>query len=106
MTENESKAQELIRLMLKLLMTYEAEMTAYHIVLDTIDKGMLAEGRDLHVQQGLEKLSNSMGLPVEVEAVYAGFHAIQGRLDTASLDAALANIRRILTDRNSRFMPS
>ncbi len=103
---DEAKLRELIVLMLRLLMTYEAEMTAYHQVLEHVDRGMLSEGRDLHIQQGLANLANSMAMYVEVEAAYAGFHAIQQQITPASLDAAIATIRRILEDRQSRFMPS
>jgi hypothetical protein len=99
---NETKIRELISEMVRLLITYEIELTTYQTVYEAVSRKVIEAGLDLDLQKLLKVVSTSPALYAEAEAEYAAFVGLQSSITTESLDGALTSIRQTIDLRNDR----
>jgi len=83
---NEAKVRELISEMLRLLITYEIELTAYQTVYEAVSKKVEEAGFDVNLSKLLRHAAGSLSLQSEAEAEYAAFLGLQHAITPEALD--------------------
>jgi hypothetical protein len=86
--------QSLISEMLRMLITYEIELTAYHLVLQRAQENFIHHGIPWDMMSNVRKILKSPALAVEAEAEYAPFDALLKQLTPQNMEIALASIKR------------
>lgn len=99
---NEAKVRELLSEMVRLLITYEIELTAYQTVYDAVSKKVEEAGFDVDLSKLLRHVAGSSALQVEAEAEYAAFLGLQHAITPEALDGALASIKETIDLRDSQ----
>ena len=97
--------QSLITDMLRMLITFEMELTAYNIVLDGAQDKIIQAGIPWDMRSNVRKILKSPALAIEVEAEYAPFDALLRQLTPENMEIALACIRRRIDRQNSSIPP-
>jgi hypothetical protein len=99
---NEAKVKELISEMVRLLITYEIELTTYQTVYEAVSKKAAEAGFDVDLNRLLRHVAGSSSLQAEAEAEYAAFFGIHHGITQETLDGALASIKQTIDHRNNR----
>jgi hypothetical protein len=99
---NEAKLRELIAEMVRLLITYEIELTTYQTVYEAVSRKVQEAGVEIDVRKLLRHVSSSLSLQTEAEAEYAAFFGLLEGITPERLDGALASIRQTIDHRNSQ----
>jgi len=99
---NETKLRELIAEMVRLLITYEIELTTYETVYEAVSGKVQEAGVEIDVRKLLRHVSSSRSLHAEAEAEYAAFFGLLEGITPDTLDGALASIRQIIDHRNNQ----
>jgi len=102
---NEDKVKALITDMLRMLITYEIELTAYHLVLEKAQERIIQASIPWDMTSNLRKMANSSALQTEAEAGYAPFFGLLQTISPQSLDAALECIRTRIEHQNQSSPP-
>jgi len=89
---------QLVREMLRMLITYEIELTAYNIVIESAQDKIIQAGIPWDMRSNVRKILSSPALQVEAEAEYAPFAALLQKLTPQNLEIALASIKRKIQD--------
>jgi 3-deoxy-D-manno-octulosonic-acid transferase len=96
---------ELVKEMLRMLITYEIELTAYSLVLNRAQENFIHHGIPWDMMSNVRKILKSPSLAVEAEAEYAPFDALLKQLTPQNLEVALASIRRRMKEHNESVPP-
>jgi hypothetical protein len=99
---NEAKVRELIAEMVRLLITYEIELTTYQTVYEAVSNKIAEAGVEIDLRKMLRHVSTSPSLHAEAEAEYAAFFGILETITPETLDGALASIKQTIHHRNSQ----
>jgi hypothetical protein len=99
---DERKIRILIEEMVRLLITYEIELTTYQTVYDAVQGRLRDAGIDVDLHKMLKHVSDSASLHAEAEAEYAAFFGVIRKLTPEAVDGALDSIRGTIDQRNSR----
>lgn len=99
---DENKVRELISEMVRMLITYEIELTAYSLVLKSAQDKVIQAGIPWDMASNIRKMSGSLALQTEAEAEYAPFFELLQKLTPETLDIALASIKRTIEHTNNR----
>ena len=99
---NEAKVRELISEMVRLLITYEIELTAYQTVYEAVSKKVEEAGFEVNLSKLLHYVAGSQSLQAEAEAEYAAFLGIQHAITSEALDGALASIKETIDHRDNQ----
>ena len=97
--------RELISDMLRMLITYEIELTAYNIVIKGAQDRIIQAGIPWDMESNVRKILKSPALAVEAEAEYAPFAALLQKLTPENLEIALAAIKRKIQHHNDSVPP-
>lgn len=97
--------RELISAMVRMLITFEKELTAYNIVLKGAQDKIIQAGLPWDMESNVRKILKSPALAVECEAEYAPFDALLRQLTPQNMEIALACIRRRIDRQNSSVPP-
>jgi hypothetical protein len=97
--------QALISDMVRVLITFEMELTAYKLVLDGAQDKIIQAGIPWDMASNVRKLLKSPALAVEAEAEYAPFAGLLQKMSPETLETALACIRRRIDRQNSSIPP-
>ena len=101
---NEAKVRELISEMVRLLITYEIELTAYQTVYEAVSKKVEKAGFDVNLSKLLRHVVGSLSLQAEPEAEYAAFEGIQHAITPETLQASLCtSIKQTIDNRDNQF---
>lgn len=92
---------ELISEMVKMLITFEMELTAYNLVLEEAQNKIIRTGIPWDMRSNVREMLRSQALAVEAEAEYAPFAGLLQKMSPGNLDVALACIRRRIDRQNS-----
>ena len=95
----------LVNEMLRMLITYEIELTAYNIVLNGAQDKFIAQGVPWDMMSNVRKILKTPAAQAEAEAMYAPFFALQQQLTQENLEIALASIRRRIAEYNASIPP-
>ncbi|MGA7520859.1 MAG: hypothetical protein WBW84_00150 [Acidobacteriaceae bacterium] len=98
----DSNLRELIEAMVRLLITYEIELTSYQTVYDALRMRLSEEGIDIDIRKMLRIVAHSGSLEAEAEAEYAAFFGLTREVTPDAVEGALRSIRQTITNRNSR----
>jgi hypothetical protein len=98
---NEAKIRELIHEMVRLLITYEIELTTYQTVYEAVSKKVEEAGFDVNLGKLLRHVANSASLQAEAEAEYAAFVGIQNAITAETLEGALNSIKQTIDHRDN-----
>ena len=101
---SEAKIRELISEMVRLLITYEIELTAYQVVYEAVSKKVEECGFNVDLTKLLRHVAMSVSLQAEAEAEYAAFLGIQRAITPEALDGALASIKQTIDHRNNQVL--
>lgn len=93
---------ELIEEMVRLLITYEIELTSYQTVYDAISRRLAGAGMDIDVHKMLRLVADSSSLQAEAEAEYAAFFGLTREITPDAIGGALRSIRQTIENKNSR----
>lgn len=85
---------ELVKEMYRMLVTFEMELTAFNIVLESAQERIIQAGVPWDMRSNVRKILKTPALAVEAEAEYAPFYALLQELNPDNLRVALACIRR------------
>lgn len=96
---------QLIDGMLRMLITYEIELTAYSLVLQKAQENFLHAGVPWDMTSNLRKIIKSSALAIEAEAEYAPFASLLQGLTQDNLAAAMACIQRRMDRHNANIPP-
>ena len=96
---------ELVNEMLRMLITYEIELTAYHLVLTKAQDNFIQAGIPWDMISNVRKILKSPAAQAEAEAMYAPFFALQQRLTPENLTVALASIKRRIAEYEASVPP-
>jgi hypothetical protein len=99
---NEVKLRELIAEMVRLLITYEIELTTYQTVYEAVSRKVQEAGVEIDVRKLLRHVSSSLSLHAEAEAEYAAFFGLLEAITPETIDGALASIRQTINHRNKQ----
>ena len=88
--------------MVRLLITYEIELTAYQTVCQAVSKKVEEAGVDVNLSKLLRHVATSLSLQAEAEAGYAAFLGIQHAITPEALEGALASIKQTIDHRNNQ----
>jgi hypothetical protein len=100
----QEKVRELISDMVRLLITYEIELTAYQTVYTAVSDRLLAAGLDdIDLRKMLVHVASSLPLQTEAEAEYAALFGIIEEINPQTLDGALNSIRQTIDLRNGKI---
>lgn len=80
---------ELVSLMLRMLVTYEIELTAFYLVLAEAQEKIIRAEIPWDMQSNVRKIISSPALQVEAEAEYAPFAALLQKLSPENLEIDL-----------------
>jgi hypothetical protein len=94
--------RDLVSDMLRMLISYEVELTAYSLVLKEAQKRITATGNPWDLANNIRKMQDSLALQTEAEAEYAPFAALLQKLTPQNLEIALASIRRTIQQHDNR----
>jgi hypothetical protein len=97
--------RNLISDMLRMLITYEMELTAYHLVIKGAQERIIQAGIPWDMQSNVRKIMKSPALAAEAEAEYAPFAELLQKASPDSLEVALACIRRKIQHHNDSVPP-
>jgi hypothetical protein len=86
--------QALISDMVRMLITFEMELTAYNIVLNGAQDKIIQAGIPWDMASNVRKILKSPALAAEAEAEYAPFFALLQQLTPQNMEISLACIRR------------
>jgi hypothetical protein len=100
---NEAKVRELISEMVRLLINYEIELTAYQTVYQAVSKKVEEAGVDVNLSKLLRHVATSLSLQAEAEAEDAAFLGIQNAIAPEALEGALASIKQTIDHRNNQI---
>jgi 3-deoxy-D-manno-octulosonic-acid transferase len=96
---------ELVSEMLRMLITYEIELTAYNVVIEGAQDRIIQAGIPWDMRSNVRKILKSPALQIEAEAEYAPFFGLLQRLTPENLEVALASIRRRIADHEASVPP-
>jgi hypothetical protein len=94
--------RDLISDMLKMLITYEIELTADSLVLKTAQERVIKAGIPWDMASNIRTMQGNAALQAEAEAEYAPFAALLHKFSPQTLQVALASIRRTIEQHNNR----
>jgi hypothetical protein len=94
--------RQLISDMLRMLITYEVELTAYSLVLKGAQQKIIDAGIPWDMASNIRRMQDSLALQTEAEAEYAPFAALLQKLTPQNLETALSSIRRTIQQHNDR----
>ena len=97
---NEAKLRELIAEMVRLLITYEIELTTYQTVYEAVSRKVQEAGVEIDLRKLLRHVSGSLSLQTEAEAEYAAFFGLLEGITPERIDGALISIRETIDHRN------
>jgi hypothetical protein len=97
--------QSLISDMLRMLIAYEVELTAYRIVLDGAQEKFIRNQIPWDMMSNVRKILKTPAAHAEAEAIYAPFSALLQQLTPQNLEIALASIRRRIAEHNANVPP-
>ncbi len=96
---DEERFRKLMDSLVKLLIHYEEELTAWYMAFQAVEKRKAEHGPPLDIRKGMESILRAPGLHVEGEAEYVEFepllHPIEPIELSAALDRATSAIARI-----------
>lgn len=96
---------ELVKEMMRMLITYEIELTAYHLVLKQAQTNFISHGIPWDMMSNVRKIVRTPALEAEAEAVYAPFFGLLERLTQENLKVALASIKRRIAEHEASIPP-
>lgn len=96
------KLCELIEAMVRLLITYEIELTSYQTVYDALRTRLSEAGIEIDIRKMLRIVALSGSLQAEAEAEYAAFLGLTSEITSDAVEGALRSIRQTIDNRNSR----
>jgi hypothetical protein len=96
---------ELVKDMLRMLIAYEIELTAYNLVLNGAQEKFIQQGVPWDMMSNVRKILKTPALQVEAEAMYAPFFELLQQLTPENLRVALASIRRRIADHEASIPP-
>jgi len=96
---------ELVNEMLRMLITYEIELTAYNLVLNKAQDNFIEAGIPWDMMSNVRKILKTPACRAEAEAMYAPFFELQQRLTPQSLEIALASIKRRIAEYEASIPP-
>jgi hypothetical protein len=91
--------------MVRMLITFETELTAYHIVLKAAQERIIKAEIPWDMESNIRKILRSPALAVEAEAEYAPFAALLQRISPETLIIAQDCIRRRIDRQISSIPP-
>jgi hypothetical protein len=91
--------------MTRMLITYEMELTAQHLVLKHAQELIIQAAIPWDMESNVRKILRSPALAVEAESIYAPFAPLLERLTPENLQIALASIKRRIADHNASVPP-
>jgi hypothetical protein len=97
---DEAKVKKLILDLLRLLMTYELELTAYSQVSQACRKQLAECGARFDVEAALQKISSDPRAHAEAKILYASCAHLLQSWTPPNLDAALAELKNLIAQRN------
>lgn len=97
---DEKKLSQLIEEMVRLLITYEIELTSYQTVYDALGKSLADAGVQIDVRKMVQLVAQSRSLHAEAEAEYAAFIGLTRVVTAESVEGALTSIRQTIDNRN------
>jgi hypothetical protein len=86
--------------MIRLLVTYEVELTSYHLVFESVEREATKAGIQLNIRRSLKNLAASPALHLEARALYEPFRGLVQSMNSQNLDSALAGIKNLIARRN------
>lgn len=99
------EVSQLIGDMLKMVIAFEMELTAYKIVLEGAQDKIIQAGIPWDMRSNLRQILKSPALAVEAEAEYAPFAALLQRITPENLAAAQACMKRRIARQNADIPP-
>jgi hypothetical protein len=99
---NEAKVRLLISEMIRLLTTYEIELTTYETVYEAVKSRLVDAGIDIDLRKMLRLVSGSTSLQAEAEAEYAALLGVIKAMTPESIDGALASIKQTIDHRDNQ----
>jgi hypothetical protein len=99
------EVSQLIDGMLRMLITYEMELTAYSLVLEKAQENFVSHGIPWDMMSNVRKVLKSPALAAEAEAEYAPFYALLQRITPENLAAAQACMKRRMDHHNASIPP-
>ncbi len=97
------KVRELISEMVRLLITYEIELTAYQTIYNAANERLVDAGLDdINLRKMLVHAASSLSLQTEAEAEYAALFGAMEEINPETLDAALCSIKQTINLRNGK----
>jgi uncharacterized protein YqgV (UPF0045/DUF77 family) len=100
----QDKIRELISNMVRLLITYEIELTAYQTVYQAVsDRLLAADLHDIDLRKMLVHVASSLPLQTEAEAEYAAIFGVMQEINSQTLDDALNSIRQTIDLRDGKM---
>jgi hypothetical protein len=95
--------RELISEMVRLLITYEIELTAYQTVYNAVSDRLLdAALDDIDLRKMLVHVASSLPLQTEAEAEYAALVGVMQEINPETLEGALSSIKQTIEIRNGK----
>jgi hypothetical protein len=98
--EEQEKIRILIGQMLRLLITYEVELTAYHQTFEGTERRFKEAGIPFEARVSLKRISGDPRLLQEARALYASCQPLLVSLTPKHLDDALAALKNLIAARN------
>ena len=96
---------ELVREMLRMLITYEIELTAYRIVLEGAQDKIIHAGIPWDMMSNIGKILKTPAAQAEAEAMYAPFFGLLQQLTPENLKIALAAMKRRIAEYEASIPP-
>lgn len=97
--------RDLITEMLRMLITYEMELTAYYLVLKHAQDLFIQKAVPWDMESNVRAMLKTPSLQVEAEAMYAPFYELLQQLTPENLRVALASIKRRIADHEANIPP-
>jgi hypothetical protein len=97
--------RSLIESMVRMLIVFEMELTAYYLVLQKAQERIIQAGIPWDMASNVRAMLKSPALAVEAEAEYAPFASLLQRISQENLEVALACMRRRIERQTSSPNP-
>src|SRR5271163_2018235 len=98
---DEAKIRLLILQMTRLLVTYEMELTAYHITVSAVDQKSTVAGKPFKAMESVVRLLSNQELCREARALYEPLSGLRDSITPQALDASLASMQNLIARRNN-----
>lgn len=99
------RLHELVSDMLRMLISYEIELTAYNLVLNGAQDKFIQNGIPWDMMSNVRKILKTPSAHAEAEAIYAPFSPLLQRLTPQNVEIALAAIRRRIAEYEANIPP-